>query len=106
MEKTEPTYQISIYASGPIEIAKQVIREECFHEGLCVAITPTTFIYTGGEEEGFVIGLINYPRFPSTTDKIMECAVKLAKKILDATFQTSTLIIEQNKTIWISKRED
>jgi hypothetical protein len=61
---TAPTYTVRLYLSGPIEVAKQTIREECLREGLCVTIEPTTFVYTGGEEAGYVVGLLNYPRFP------------------------------------------
>ena len=66
--KDTPTHRIEIYASGPIEVAKQVCRETCLSEGLCVTIEPTHFIYTGGEETGFKIGLINYPRFPTSKE--------------------------------------
>ena len=103
--KTELTYTVTIYSSGSIEVAKQVIREECLREGLCVTISPTLFIYTGGEEFGFQVGLINYPRFPQTNSIIWDRAVDLAKKILDATCQHSTLVLSFDKTLWITKRE-
>jgi ferredoxin len=54
--KTEETYTVRLYLSGPVEVAKQVLREECMREGLCVTIEPTTYIYTGGEEAGYVVG--------------------------------------------------
>lgn len=99
------TFTSRIYISGPIEVAKQVIREECFREGLCVTIEPTTFIYTGGEESGFVVGLLNYPRFPSTPQAISERATDLMHKLLDATHQHSALMVEPNRTEWVTKRE-
>ena len=104
-ELTEPTYWVRIYASGPIEAAKQAIREDCLREGLCVTIEPTTFIYTGGEEEGFCVGLIQYPRFPSPESDIWQRAVGLAKKIRTATFQHSTLIMDATQTLWLSERD-
>lgn len=104
IEKTEQTYWVKIYSSGPIEVAKQVIRRDCQRAGLCVTIEPTTFIYTGGEEAGFVVGLINYPRFPATDEDIWSRAADLAREILDATFQDSTLIMSPDKTLWITKR--
>ena len=103
IEKTELTYWARIYSSGSIEIAKQVVRRECQFKGLCVTIEPTTFIYTGGEEAWFVVGLINYPKFPATDDAIFERAVELAKIILEATYQDSTLIMSPYKTLWITK---
>jgi len=102
---TEPTYTIRLYLSGPIEVAKQVIREECYREGLCVTVEPTTFIYTGGEEAGYVVGLLNYPRFPKTEVELMARAADLAVKLLDATFQHSALMVAPDQTSWVTKRE-
>ena len=100
----ESTYWVRIYASGPIESAKQVIREDCLREGLCVTIEPTTFIYTGGEELGFCVGLIQYPRFPLPEQDIWQRAVDIAIKIRAATFQHSTLIMDATQTMWLSER--
>jgi hypothetical protein len=103
--QTADTMWARIYLSGPIEIAKQVIREECLREGLCVTIEPTTFIYTGGEESGYVIGLINYPRFPKSQQEIAERADNLSEILLDLTFQHSALVMTPSSTRWITKRE-
>jgi hypothetical protein len=102
-EVTAKTYWVKIYQSGSIEVASQVIRRECLPGGLCVTIEPTKFIFLGGEEMGFVVGLINYPRFPETPEKILERARDLAIKILDETFQVSTLLMTPDETIWIAK---
>lgn len=105
LEKTAPTYQLRIYMSGPIEVAKQVVREECMHAGLCVTIEPTHFIYTGGEEAGFVIGLLNYPRFPGTPEYLRDRAEALMHRLLDATFQHSSLLVTPGETLWVTHRE-
>ena len=105
MEKVENTYWIKIYLSGPIDIAKQVIRRECSWKGLCVTIESTLFIYTGGEEYGYVVGLINYPRFPLSNTEIWQRALDLANLLLDETYQHSVLIMSSDKTKWITKRE-
>lgn len=99
------TWTARIYMSGPIEIAKQIIRQECLRDGLCVTIEPTLFIYTGGEESGFVVGLINYPRFPSCPEEITRRARVLAGLLLDATFQHSALLMTPEISEWITKRE-
>jgi hypothetical protein len=103
--ETEPTFWAKIYISGPIEVAEQIIRAECLREGLCVTIEPTKFIYTGGEEEGYVVGLINYPRFPASPEDIRERAISLGKLLLEGTYQHSILIMTPINTLWISKRE-
>jgi hypothetical protein len=104
--KTEDTWWAKIYMSGPIGIAEQVCREECFREGLCVTIEPTRFIYTGGEETGYVVGLINYPRFPQSREAITERAEKLALLLLERTFQHSALLMTPDQTKWYTNRED
>lgn len=97
---TLPTYQIRIYLAGPIEVAKQVIREHLLAEPLCVTIEPTTFIYTGGEEAGYVVGLLNYPRFPAAPNELNVRADVLAELLLARTFQRTALIVTPENTIW------
>jgi len=103
---TESTYWAKIYASGPIEKAKEIIRQSVFEEGLCVTIEPTLFIYTGGEESGYVVGLINYPRFPERAKNIFARACELAGLLLEGTYQHSILIMSPDVTTWITKREE
>lgn len=101
---TLPTYTIRLYLSGPIEVAKQMLREHVMVYPRCVTIEPTTFIYTGGEEAGYVVGLLNYPRFPSTPEELNTYAVNLAHRLIDRTFQHSALIVTPTETTWITKR--
>lgn len=102
--KTEPTYVVRLYLSGPIEVAKQICRVECLREGLCVTVEPTTFIYTGGEESGYVVGLVNYPRFPATPDALQERARDLMLKLLDGTAQHSALMVAPESSVWVTRR--
>lgn len=104
-DKIRPTFWVRIYLSGPIEEAKKVLREECLREGLCVTIEPTLFIYTGGEETGFVVQLVNYPRFPVVNDDLWLRAVDLARLLRDRLFQHSVLIMSASTTQWLSVRE-
>lgn len=101
---TAPTYVIRLYLSGPIEVARQVLRAECLREGLCVTIEPTTFIYTGGEEAGYVVGLLNYPRFPSTPEGLRIRAMSIMVALLDETHQHSALMVTPDESEWITKR--
>ncbi len=102
---TEPTHTVRLYLSGPIEVAKQTIRQECLERGLCVTIEPTLFIYTGGEEAGYMVGIVNYPRFPSSQVDLDKRALELMHKLLDATHQHSALMVTPDETTWITKRE-
>ncbi len=103
--KTEKTWWAKIYLSGPITVIEQTCREDCLAEGLCVTVTPTRFIYTGGEETGAEVGLINYPRFPSDSETITSRARALAVRLLDATCQHSVLVMTPTVTEWITKRQ-
>jgi hypothetical protein len=61
-----PAYDVRLYMAGDIEVAKKVCREFCDELGWCVTVTPTTYVYKGGEEAGFIVGAINYARFPTS----------------------------------------
>lgn len=106
IEKTDVSFTASIYMAGDIAQAKQVCREFCLDVGLCVTVTPTTFIYTGGEEEGFIVGLINYPRFPALPQDITDKAQALAEFLRQRLFQHSYCIVGcgGGRTIWNSTR--
>lgn len=110
--KVEETYTVRIYMSGPILVAKQVARKYCMElnqrdgTGLCVTVEPTTFIYTGGEEEGFVVGLLNYPRFPNSEENINQLAEELTGKLLDETCQWSALLVNPRTSMWITRRPE
>jgi hypothetical protein len=99
---TLPTYQIKIYLSGSIEVAKQIIREYVLERPMCVTIEPTTYIYTGGEEVGYVVGMLNYPRFPIPSNELAVRASILAEMLIKKTFQRSALIVRPETTTWLN----
>ena len=105
IHKTAPTFSVRIFISGPIDVAKQVIRKDCLRGGLCVTIEPTTYIYNGGEEEGYVVGLINYPKFPVTESELFERGKALALNLMAETFQQSVLIMTPSSTEWFTTRD-
>ena len=100
------THTIELFLSGPIEVAKQVIRRHVMLHPKCVTVTPTTVIYTGGEEQGYVVGLRAYPRFPETPESLDEYAVNLANALLDETHQMSAMIVGPERTEWITRRSE
>src|SRR4051812_40953566 len=105
ISKVISTFWAKIYMSGPIAVAEQVCREFC-QTGLCVTIEPTRYIYTGGEESGFVIGLIDYPRFPVGKEKIFARAKELAELLISRTCQWSALIQTPETSEFISTRPE
>ena len=106
--KTEPTVTVRLYMAGDIDQAKQLLRREVFppNAGLCVTVGPTTFIYTGGEEAGFVVGFVNYPRFPTTPDVLLLRAKVVAAALLDGLCLWSALLVTPTETVWLTNRPE
>lgn len=99
------TYTVNLCMAGPMFVAEQIIRRECFVEGLCVTLTPTKYIYTGGEEVGYIVGFINYPRFPKQPEEIYNRARDLLVTLIKETYQKSGTIVATDKTEFISLLE-
>jgi hypothetical protein len=78
MIKSEPSFYANIWIAGDYKQAVQACREFCMNVPLCATVSPTTFVYVGGAEEGVCVRLINYPRFPERPDVIRDRATALA----------------------------
>lgn len=99
------TSSVDVFMAGDIEHAKQVVRAFCYQSPCCVTVTPTTYIYRGGEEAGFVVGFRNYPRFPTTAESLKRLASELAGRLLDALSQDSAMVVEAGGvTEWTTRR--
>lgn len=96
------TYQVTVYLAGDLAAIKQVVREFCYERGACVTVTQTTFVYTGGEEEGAALGLVNYPRFPSEPHELRARAEELARLLLPRCNQRSCLMVSTDTTTWLT----
>ena len=91
------TITVQIFIAGDYEQIKQVCREYCV-TGFCVSIQKTDYVYQYGEEAGAVITLINYPRFPSSYDGLINNAVDLGWLLADGCCQRSFTIQAPNMT--------
>lgn len=102
----KPTYTVRLYMAGDIGDAKRLLRAECYppNEGLCVTVEACDFIYTGGEECGFVVGFLNYPRFPTSPEKLWERATGVAERLVGGLCQWSALLVASDKTAWLNTR--
>jgi len=99
-----PTYTAAIYVAGPQAEAERICREFVMR-GLCVAVEPVEFIYTGGQERGVRVGLINYPRFPSEPADILAAAEELARALVEGMHQHSATVVATDQTAWSTRRE-
>ncbi len=105
MEKVKvPSSTFDIYIAGDAAIARQVCREFCFAVGLCVTVQSLDYIYTGGEEAGVRVGLINYARFPSDRHSQRDRALELANLLMERLCQHSFSLVGPDETEWFSRR--
>lgn len=100
-----PTYTATIYIAGSVWEAETICRDYCDEVGFCVNVRETNYCYTGGEEAGVAVGLINYARFPSTPEAIFTHAEALAQRLLEGLDQQSFTIVATDKTVFFSRRE-
>lgn len=108
---TVPTFWANIYVgfrereTGEMVFKPDVvrkIRDYVDAVGLCVTYTETHFIYTNSGEPGCIVGLINYPRFPSSPDQIKAHAVAIAEMLLKACRQLKVTVVMPTETVMIS----
>lgn len=99
-----PTIRFDIFIAGDHAQARQICREFCFAKGLCVTVEPVSYIYTGGEEDGVRIGLLNYPRFPTTEPALNKTAHELATVLMERLCQHSYSVVGDVRTERFSRR--
>lgn len=105
-EKTSKTRVFEVFLAGDVEHAKQVIRRFCKDHPCCVTVTPTTYIYRGGEEAGFVVGVRNYPRFDADASSLQNNACDIGLALRDALAQDSYMVVDHDGlTTWSSTRQ-
>lgn len=83
----------TIYIGGDIETAKRYLRRYCYDNGFCVTVEPTVFIYTGGEEFGIKIGILNYPKFPIEPKDLFDKVENIAKELITELCQRTSLVV-------------
>jgi len=69
--------------------------------GWCVSITRTRFVYTDGKESGVIVGIINYPRFPSTIEELKNKTIKLATILKEKLNQIRVSIVFSDETVML-----
>lgn len=104
-ETRAPSFPVSIFIAGDLDAARATCRRFCMTVRLCVTVTPTEYIYTGGAESGVIVGLINYPRFPAEPSVIFEKARALALHLMDDLCQRSASLQTPSETVWLAREE-
>lgn len=106
IEKSVPSFNVEIHMAGDINAAALFIQQVAARQGMCVTISPQSYIYTGGREEGFRIGFINYPRFPKEPEEILKEARVLADWLRYHMGQDSYSIVTPTETTWYSRKPE
>jgi len=106
MIKQVESYWCKIYIAGDYQEIKTLCRQFCFDFPFCVTITPTTYIYQGGAEDGAEIGIISYAKFPKLKKQLFDIASELAGKIMERESQWCYTILTPSKSVWFSRRID
>lgn len=100
------SYSVSIFICGDINSATKFIQNYCNKIGLCVTIEPVNYIFTGGNEMGMRIGLINYARFPKADCDIWCRAMDLAYLLKDHLNQGSFTVQDNYRSRFFSTRPE
>lgn len=104
IEKKSKTHIAQIYVSGSLESIEQCCRRYCNSTKLCVTITPTSYVFTGGKETGAIVGIINYPKFPRCVGELLDITNNLARSLLKDT-QTKSLTVALDETSYYLEGE-
>jgi len=102
--KTSTTHNTQIHIAGPLWLIEHACSKFCQH-GFCVSVQASTFVYTGGQQSGASVGLINYPKFPKTGAEIDAAALSLAHFLLRETMQKSCSVVTPAITYYLENEE-
>lgn len=103
--KSAAPFTSRIWMAGNYPNAEEICRKFC-ERGMCVSIYPVNYIYTGGEESGFCVTLINYARFPKTPLELKDLSFELAMDLMVGLHQQSFSIEHPDMTLFFSNREE
>lgn len=104
--KRARSFPVTIFIAGSYSKAMKILQEYCDEIGFCVTIEHTYYVYKGGKEDGIIVGLINYPRFPAEPSDIIDRAKEIAEKLRVGLGQESYSIQTPHDTIWYSYRKE
>jgi len=101
-----PSFCVEVFIAGDKATARRVLRDYCMKDPCCVTLSSTEYVYRGGLEDGVVVGLRNYPRFPSSPEEIRSRANDIASVLMDEMAQDSCMIVDSTgDTVWRTTRD-
>lgn len=112
--EAESTFTATIYVGAKerydgiihtYEEAKEICQNFCDKFSFCVTLTSTEIIYKNGNESGFIVGLINYPRFSVYPEDLKDTAIDIAKIFMKKFNQLRIIIVCSDETYMIENFE-
>lgn len=100
IKNTVPTFYANIHVAGDYDTARAACREITYTFGFCFQIHKVDYIYTGGEESGLLIRVINYPRFPRDPEEITNLVTEFGKIIATKLCQKSFTVETSTDTMY------
>lgn len=115
---TVPTWESRIYLGsrerydGPLLDRSRIIQTiELYQKSadeemqVSVRITPTTYIFQDYVEDGWEVGIINYPRFPRTESRLTQFTISLGSFLLNHLKQNRISLVMPNRTILLESED-
>ena len=81
-----------------IQEVYDVCYRYCQYPGYCLTVTPAKFIYKDGMEDGAIVGIINYLRFPQEKQRLIYNSWEIADSLQTAFKQLRVSITTPEKT--------
>ena len=104
--KKADAHTVVIYIAGEYSLAKHELVKICSSMGACFGIQPMEYIYSGGQELGLAITLINYARFSKEKTALDEFSFEVAKSLMIAMGQGSCSVITPNNSFFLTRRKE
>jgi len=109
--RTRDTIGVSLWIAYPaMDIFRKTgmiheVERYCNDVGLCVTLTETVYVFTGGQEPGWCVGLRNYPRFPSDEETLFRHAEAIGRAMAEIGNQGSYMIEQHDgHSVWYTRR--
>lgn len=102
--KSAAAYKAEVFIAGDLAKATEICQTFC-ERGLCVTIEPTNYVFTGGQEMGVRVGLINYARFPKPWAEIWNTAIEIGHALKEGLDQGSFTVQDKDTSVFFSTRD-
>lgn len=94
------TFYVNIHLAGDYDTCIRKCREIAYTFGFCFQVHAVDYVYTGGAEDGVMIRVINYPRFPRNEEEIKNLCIQFGSQLATEMCQKSFTIETSTDTMY------